>query len=153
VIRIGPGRSILKIPGRQDPKVNILNLVENWLRDEKIGKWVCILDNVDDDQLLCSVPLVIMVEPFPLRGTYSNSGFVEAFVRPLIGSPKPLLEYVPRSGNGSTIITSRTREVALKMVDHKDLIEVQPMERSQALDLLQRKLAQPEESQESRQYK
>ncbi|KAF3010215.1 hypothetical protein E8E15_001317 [Penicillium rubens] len=126
----------VKIPGRQDPKVNILNLVENWLRDEKIGKWVCILDNVDDDQLLCSVPAAGKGDPI--------SGLTNA-------STKPLLEYVPRSGNGSTIITSRTREVALKMVDHKDLIEVQPMERSQALDLLQRKLAQPEESQESRQ--
>lgn len=70
---------------------------------------------------------------------------------PTNASTKPLLEYVPRSRNGSTIITSRTREVALKMVDHKDLIEVQPMERSQALDLLQRKLTLPEESQESRQ--
>ncbi|CAI7666504.1 unnamed protein product [Penicillium palitans] len=126
----------VKIPGRQDPKVNILNLVENWLRDEKKGKWVCILDNVDDDQLLCSVPAACKGDPI--------SGLTNA-------STKPLLEYVPRSKNGSTIITSRTREVAFKMVDHKDLIKVQPMERSQALDLLQRKLAQPEESQESRQ--
>jgi hypothetical protein len=37
------------------------------------------------------------------------------------------------------------------MVDHKDLIEVQPIERSEALELLQRKLEQPGESQDSRQ--
>ena len=37
------------------------------------------------------------------------------------------------------------------MVDHKDLIEVKPMERSEALELLQRKLEQPRQSQESQQ--
>ncbi|CAG8357010.1 unnamed protein product, partial [Penicillium salamii] len=63
---------------------------------------------------------------------------------------KPLLEYVPRSRNGSIIITSRTREVALKMVHHSDLIEVKPMEKFEALELLHRKLEQPGESQESR---
>jgi hypothetical protein len=126
----------VKIPGRQDAKVNIFRLVENWLRDEKIGNWVCILDNVDDDQLLCSVPVAGKRDPM--------SGSTNA-------STKPLLEYLPRSRNGSIIITSRTREVALKMVHHSDLIEVKPMEKSEALELLQRKLEQPGESQESRQ--
>jgi tetratricopeptide (TPR) repeat protein len=126
----------VKIPGRQDAKVNIFQLVENWLRDEKIGNWVCVLDNVDDDQLLCSVPVAGKRDPM--------SGST-------IGSTKPLLEYVPRSRNGSIIITSRTREVALKMVHHSDLIEVKPMEQSEALELLQRKLEQPGETQESRQ--
>lgn len=63
---------------------------------------------------------------------------------------KPLLEYIPKSGNSSIIITSRSREVALKMVQHKDLIEVKPMEKSEALELLQKTLDQPDESQESR---
>ncbi|KAJ6174546.1 hypothetical protein N7485_005283 [Penicillium canescens] len=126
----------VKIPGRQDAKVNIFRLVENWLRDEKIGNWVCVLDNVDDDQLLCSVP---------------GAGKRDPMSGSTIASTKPLLEYVPRSRNGSIIITSRTREVALKMVHHSDLIEVKPMEKSEALELLQRKLEQPGESQESRQ--
>jgi hypothetical protein len=38
----------------------------------------------------------------------------------------------------------------MKIVDYKNLIEVKPMERSEALELLQRKLAKPGESQESR---
>ncbi|KAJ9492707.1 hypothetical protein VN97_g479 [Penicillium thymicola] len=118
----------VKIPGRQDAQANIFKLVENWLRDGKIGRWVCILDNVDDDQLLS------------MKG-------------PANASSKPLLEYIPRSQNGSVIITSRNREVALKMVDHKGLVEVNPMERSEALELLQRKLgeSQESESQESEQ--
>jgi hypothetical protein len=49
---------------------------------------------------------------------------------------KPLLEYVPRSGNRSIVITSRTREVTLKIVDYKDIIEVKPIERCEALELL-----------------
>ncbi|KAJ5125244.1 hypothetical protein N7526_007421 [Penicillium atrosanguineum] len=126
----------VKIPGRQDPKVNIFQLVENRLRDEKTGNWVCILDNVDDDKLLCS---------FQATGREDSiRGLTNA-------STKPLLEYIPRGRNGSIIITSRTRDIALKLVDRKDLIEVQPMESSEALELLQRKFQEAGESQESQQ--
>ncbi|CAI7629154.1 unnamed protein product [Penicillium viridicatum] len=111
----------VKILGRQDPQADIFKLVENWLRDEKIEKWVCILDNIDDDQLLA------------LRNLPNASN-------------KPLLEYIPRSQNGSVIITSRSREVALKMVDHEGLVEVNPMERSEALELFRRKLGESQES-------
>ncbi|KAJ5826076.1 hypothetical protein N7474_003214 [Penicillium riverlandense] len=126
----------VKIPGRHDPHANIFKLVENWLRDEKRGSWVLILDNVDDDEFLRKSPATGPGDP---KNSLLNA------------STKPLLEYLPRSLNGFVIITSRTREVALKMVDYKDLIEVKPMERSEALELLQRKLEQPGDSQESRQ--
>jgi hypothetical protein len=119
----------VKIPGRQDPKANIFKLVENWLRDEKIGKWVCILDNVDDEKFLCSLPTT--GKGHPTKGLTNDP-------------TKPLLEYIPRSQNGFIIITSRRKEVALKMVNHKDLIEVNPMERSEALELLRKTLDQPE---------
>ncbi|KAB8067091.1 TPR-like protein [Aspergillus leporis] len=125
----------LKIPGRLDPNVNIFKLVENWLRDEKKGKWICILDNADNYDFLCSFPTAAKRPPTrdPL-GTFT----------------KPLLEYIPRTRKGSTIITSRSRDVALKMVNYKDLIEVKPMESSEALELLQKKLGQSEEDQDSR---
>ncbi|CAG8910138.1 unnamed protein product [Penicillium egyptiacum] len=126
----------VKIPGRQDPQVNIYKLVENRLRDDKTGKWVCILDNVDDDKFLCSFP----------------AARKEDSIRdPTNVLTKPLLEYVPRGRNGSMIITSRTREVALKMVDRNNLVEVKPMESSEALELLQRKLQQAGENEESQQ--
>ncbi|KAJ5655131.1 hypothetical protein N7507_007081 [Penicillium longicatenatum] len=126
----------LKIPSRQDPKANIFKLVENWLRDENKGKWICILDNADDDKFLCSLPVI---------------GNGVSMKKPPNASTKPLLEYIPRCRNGSIIITSRSREAALKMVKHKDLIEVNPMLRSEALELLQKTLDQPEESQGSQQ--
>ncbi|KAJ5560233.1 hypothetical protein N7513_002632 [Penicillium frequentans] len=124
----------VKIPGRQDPQVNIYKLVENRLRDEKTGKWIYILDNVDDDKFLYSFQAVRK----------------EDSIRdPMNASTKPLLEYIPRGRNGSIIITSRTREVTLKLVERKDLIEVKPMESSEALELLQRKLQQAGDSEES----
>ncbi|KAJ5569107.1 hypothetical protein N7450_011593 [Penicillium hetheringtonii] len=126
----------IRIPGHQDPKINIFKLVEHWLRDEKNGKWICILDNVDSDEFLCSLPVA-------RKGPSTKE--------PPDASMKPLLEYVPKSRNGSIIITSRSRHVALKMVKHKDIIQIDPMERSEALELLQKTLDQPGESQESQQ--
>ncbi|KAJ5523469.1 hypothetical protein N7513_013013 [Penicillium frequentans] len=114
----------VKIPGRQDPQAHIFELVENWLRDGKRGRWILLLDNLDDPEFLRKSPAI-------------SQGFT-----------KPLLEYVPRGLHGSVIITSRTREVALNTVDYKDLIEVKPMEQSEALELLQKKLPQPEKSQD-----
>ena len=102
----------MKIPGRQDPNVNIFRLVENWLRDEKKGKWICILDNADDNEFLCSP---------------STAGKQDFTTESANIWTKPLLEYLPRSRNGSTIITSRSTEVALKMVSQRDLIEVKSM--------------------------
>ncbi|KAJ5090876.1 hypothetical protein N7532_009560 [Penicillium argentinense] len=121
----------VKIPGRQNPKTNIFKLVENWLLDEKRGKWICILDNADDDGFLCLLPTAG-------KGHLAR-GLTNA-------STKPLLEYIPRSQNGFIIITSRSKEVALKMVNHKDLIEVNPMESSEALELLRKTLDQTEQS-------
>ncbi|CAI7637422.1 unnamed protein product [Penicillium pancosmium] len=124
----------IKLPGRRNPRVNIFQLVENWLRDERKGKWICVLDNIDDEPLC-----------------FLAGGKDDPTEGPTNASTKPLLEYVPRSPNGFTIITSRSREVALRMVEHKDLVEVQPMERLEALDLLQKKLEQPGHSRENRQ--
>jgi hypothetical protein len=38
----------LELPGRNDPKTDVLRLVRNWLSDESNGQWTMILDNVDD---------------------------------------------------------------------------------------------------------
>ena len=38
----------LELPGRDNPKADILRLVRNWLCDERNGQWTMILDNVDD---------------------------------------------------------------------------------------------------------
>ncbi|KAJ5827894.1 hypothetical protein N7447_004657 [Penicillium robsamsonii] len=114
-----------KIPGRQDPTANIFQLVESWLRDRKRVKWLLVLDNVDDDGFLRQPSTMGQLGP-PIGQTST--------------SIKPLLEHLPRSPNGSIIITSRNKEVALRIVDYEDVLEIKPMNRPQALKLLQRKL-------------
>ncbi|CAI7658979.1 unnamed protein product [Penicillium pancosmium] len=120
-----------KIAGRKGSDVNIFTLVENWLQDDRKGKWIVILDNADDPEVLCSSP----------AGPHTTEG-----------ATKPLLSYIPRSENGSVIITSRTRETALKLVHHRNIIHVGPMDKSESLELLQTKLETPdlEETQASR---
>ncbi|KAJ5248654.1 hypothetical protein N7468_000105 [Penicillium chermesinum] len=122
----------VKIPGRKDPGANIFRLVENWLQDEKRDKWVLILDNADDHEFLCSPPAM------------SNTGV-------MAGLTKPLFEYLPRRQNGFIIITSRTRETALKMVHPEDILQVEPMNSLEASELLLRKLNGQDNSDECRQ--
>jgi hypothetical protein len=40
--------AVAEIPGRDDPKIDILQLVYQWLRDPRNGRWVMVLDNADD---------------------------------------------------------------------------------------------------------
>ncbi|KAJ5538671.1 hypothetical protein N7494_008150 [Penicillium frequentans] len=126
----------VKISGRHDPEANIYQLVENWLQDEKRGKWVLILDNLDDDELLRKLP------------TTGQEGLTKGRINYLT---KPLLEYLPRSPNGSIVITSRTKEVALKTVHFKDLIPIEPMTHHEALELFLKKLRVSEPEREPEQ--
>ncbi|CAG8314098.1 unnamed protein product [Penicillium salamii] len=119
-----------KIPGRQDRTANIFQLVGNWLRDERIGKWILVLDNVDDDGLLR--------KPSATDQEGQANGQSNA-------STQPLLRYLLESSNGSIIVTSRNKGVALEISGYKNLIEVQPMEKAEALDLLKNKLNMPAE--------
>ncbi|KAJ5141862.1 hypothetical protein N7526_002857 [Penicillium atrosanguineum] len=106
-------------PGVRDPRVNIFQPVENWIWDGRKEKWVCVLDNVDNE-FLCSFSVVGKND--------TKKGLTNA-------STKPLLEYVRRSRRGSTIITSRSRDIALRMIDHKDVIEVKPMDALESIPL------------------
>ncbi|KAJ5604792.1 hypothetical protein N7510_009946 [Penicillium lagena] len=113
----------VKIPGRKDRNANIFRVVSNWLQDAKIGKWILVLDNVDDDELL-SKPSSDQRQVDGQRDT----------------STQPPLRYLLESSNGSIIVTSRNKRVALDIASHKNIIEVQPMNEAEALDLLQKKL-------------
>ena len=43
---------VVKLAGREDPKVDILRLVRAWLRDESNGKWIIVVDNADNLSIL-----------------------------------------------------------------------------------------------------
>ncbi|CAI7647863.1 unnamed protein product [Penicillium pancosmium] len=104
-----------KIPGYRDPKASVVSLVTDWLQVEK-RKWTLILDNVDDDQFF--------------RELQKNQAAHQQ--RPL--------GFLPCSSNGSIIITTRSRAVALRFVDERNLIEVNPMDSLDASALMNAKL-------------
>lgn len=116
----------VKIPGRLDRTANIFRLFRNWLQDEQIGRWVLVLDNVDDDSLL----------------RQTNSEAQENSQNQGIIMPHPPLRYLLECSEGSIIITARNKRVALDITGFKvqDIIEVPPMDKTEAVDLLKKKL-------------
>jgi hypothetical protein len=113
----------VKTFGRRNPKANIFKLVHDWLHDVKKGKWVLIFDNIDDARFLLDAHLDIQ----------SQHGDPDSRVS------QPLREYLAQSQNGSILITSRSREAALKLVEQSDIITVEPMDEAHALALFRKK--------------
>ncbi|KAK5451874.1 hypothetical protein LTS15_007597 [Exophiala xenobiotica] len=119
-----------KIAGRRNVQATIFKLVHDWLRNERHGKWVLILDNVDDAGFLVG----------------SQSTGEEGHTQGLDdGSARPLREYIPHCPHGSVLITTRSRSAALKLVEEGDSILVEPMDEVHATALLKKKLENVEE--------
>ncbi|PYI16152.1 TPR-like protein [Aspergillus violaceofuscus CBS 115571] len=108
----------VKIPGRKDPKADVFQLVRDWLSDERKGKWILVLDNVDDDEFLNKAAP---------GDSVSTTG-------------KALIDYIPQSPNGFLIITSRSAAVASRIVEPSDIIAIGPMHKTDARLLFQKKL-------------
>ncbi|KAF1834779.1 hypothetical protein BDW02DRAFT_568747, partial [Decorospora gaudefroyi] len=106
----------VKIAGRRDPQANIFKLVHNWLCDCK-QRWLLVLDNVDDARFLLENP-----------ATQSKT------------VSQPLREYLPHCECGSILITTRNKAAALKLVNQRDVVSVDPMDEAQALALFEKKL-------------
>ncbi|KAF2184939.1 hypothetical protein K469DRAFT_779558, partial [Zopfia rhizophila CBS 207.26] len=115
----------VKIPGRTNPKANIFKLVHDWLRDERKGKWVLILDNVDDADFLLT--------PQTTNRAAQEGGLSS-------GSAQPLFQYLLLSATGLVLITTRSRYTALKLVEEGNIITVEPMDKGQAMALCEKKL-------------
>jgi tetratricopeptide (TPR) repeat protein len=124
----------LKLPGRDDPKANILRLVYSWLSDEGNGPWLMVLDNVDDESVFFSVQSVT-------GGVLGDE---------VVSDPQlPLETFLPQSPNGSILITSRNLVAASNLVDTLGkLVSVKPMEEEDSISLLKTRVS-PEKSSES----
>jgi tetratricopeptide (TPR) repeat protein len=109
----------VKLADRKDPQADVFKLVHNWLRNEKYGKWLLVIDNTDDEA---------------------------AFYLPASGGddalPRYFSSYLPQSKNGSILVTSRTRSVASQLVEESDIIPIEPMNEVNAQALLQMKLGE-----------
>ncbi|CAN9281373.1 unnamed protein product [Alternaria alternata] len=108
----------VKIFGRRDPQANVFELVHDWLRECK-QKWLLVLDNVDDARFLLDRP-----------ATSTNANNMS----------KPLREYLPHSERGSMLVTTRNKEAALRLVEGRDVLDVEPMDKEEGVALFKKKL-------------
>jgi hypothetical protein len=56
-----------------------------------------------------------------------------------------LVSYIPRSQNGSVLITTRSRHAALHLVEESDIITVEPMTMEGSLALMGKKLGKQDD--------
>ena len=115
----------VKISGRQNPTANIFQLVHDWLCDEKKGKWALILDNVDDAGFLVEAQRT---------GQDGQTSGIES------GNPRSLVSYFPQCPHGSILITTRSEDEALNLVEQRDIITIGPMSSEDALTLFENRL-------------
>ncbi|KAF2249838.1 TPR-like protein [Trematosphaeria pertusa] len=106
-----------KVRGRNDLRADVFKLVHDWLRDEKHGKWLLVVDNADDADVLSQLP----------------SSSKDA-------SLHDLSSYLPPSRHGSVLVTSRTKQAASRLVEKSDIIQIEPMDDAGARALLNKKL-------------
>jgi tetratricopeptide (TPR) repeat protein len=111
----------LELPGRHDPKTDVLQLVSDWLHNEANGRWTMVLDNVDD------------VETFLSQNRKRHE--------PNHASPTSLAAYLPQSRNGCILLTSRSKDAAARLTGGYNAIkEVLIMDENQGVQLLCNKL-------------
>ncbi|KAL8928060.1 MAG: hypothetical protein Q9172_001115 [Xanthocarpia lactea] len=113
----GGSRDIAKkvgIPGCDDPNVDILGKVKEWLESEASGRWLLIYDNVDDIDLMYGEG----------RGR--------------------LAAYFPRSNRGSIIMTTRNRQIGIKFATAKYVVSLSALDLNESITLMATKLGDEE---------
>ncbi|KAI0886603.1 TPR-like protein [Annulohypoxylon maeteangense] len=110
---------LLNIPGIDANGADVLQLVKDGLSDKGAGQWLMIIDNADDINMIFRQPSSVEV------------------------SAPALIDYVPFSPNGSTLITTRNRKVAVRQAANK-IIFLEIMGPDDAKQLLERSLLRQE---------
>ncbi|OCL09134.1 hypothetical protein AOQ84DRAFT_388390 [Glonium stellatum] len=115
---------VAKLPGWDEPKADVLRITYTWLCDKASGRWLMIVDNADDSNVLFR----------PLDEI--NSG-----VKASPQAANSLADLLPQSSHGSILITSRNQDLAYRLTGrHLDIIKVKPMGSDEALHLLRKRL-------------
>ena len=112
----------LYLPRWNDPNVDTFQLVSEWLSDDAHRPWLLVLDNADDMEAF-----------FSAKSNPSSVGSEQT---------APLVKYLPRGSNGSTLITTRDKRVAERLTNREKAIMVLPMAELEAEKLLWSKVAQ-----------
>ena len=103
----------LTIPGHTDPNLDCLDLVVRYLSDDANGPWLLVIDNADDSEVF-----------FCQKNHQPRSA---------------LVNYLPKSSNGSIIITTRDMRVGERLANRETPIPVLPLEMVDAQGLLKTK--------------
>jgi tetratricopeptide (TPR) repeat protein len=123
----------VKVRGRKDAQADVFKLVHDWLRNERNGPWLLVLDNADDAGVFsppASNSQALLVD----NGANGDTGGSSSAFR------QHLSRYLPPSRHGSVLVTSRTRRAATQIVEDSDVISIEPMHDTTAYALLHKKL-------------
>ena len=112
---------LLDLPGREDPDVNALRLVTDWLSDEGNGSWLMVLDNADDRDLWLG----------PQRKAAQDKS-----------ASIPLIHNLPRCVAGGLLVTTRDRQLGHQLLERKHQpLPISRLEPKDAQSLLSIKLS------------
>jgi tetratricopeptide (TPR) repeat protein len=114
----------LALPGWDTGKVDILNLVHEWLSDERNGEWLMIVDNADDATVF-----------------FGNKLGNNAQERK---ASKPLVRYIPQSSTGYILFTTRDKRAGERLSGREKPIEIFPMNATDSLNLLRGRIPEEE---------
>ncbi|TPX14200.1 uncharacterized protein E0L32_000594 [Thyridium curvatum] len=103
----------LKLAGRKDPEADVPQLVCSWLSSAANGRWLVVLDNADDGDVF-----------------YEKSDE---------SATRVLADYFPQSSHGSILVTTRSKDLARRLVGNMNLVEVTTMQEAESLSLLEKK--------------
>jgi hypothetical protein len=112
------------IPGYDSPKVDVLSLVKRWLEEEGQKWWLMVIDNADDGKFF-----------FPPQATKTTGN---------VNEDEYLGQYIPECSHGSILITTRNKQVGLRLTKGKPPIEVNSMDGNESEQLLRTSLGEPE---------
>lgn len=105
--------------GRQETEAESLELIRKWLRDDKNGQWLVVLDDLEDAGLLLK----------PLSTNKRDEW-------------KWRIDYFPVCSHGSVVITTRNIGAATRLVQDSEVVKVGPMDEVHARLLLEKELDQ-----------
>ena len=118
----------VKIRERKNSKINILKFTHNWFRDEKNKSWLFIFDNVDNVDDTHYVFEINSADQ-KMQEIDANSEMFQL-----------MSMNFSQNQNESIFITSRNKDIVLKLTKKKNVIVVKSMTQSHALTLFEKKL-------------
>lgn len=116
---------ICHIPGYEDPKANILELVKMWLQRKNQQPWFMIIDNADDTDVFFS-----SAETAPQNLADPNQHSFKG----------TLGRYIPECSHGAILVTTRNKQTGVKITKGRGMIEIEPMDQVDSRQLMNERL-------------